>query len=250
MKKLNSTGIYSNVFIRLNHPLTAELVSNLGFDMLTFDMQHGAIEYHNVAAMLPVLNKDLFTMARLPANDPALIMKLLDLGVQGLICPQVNSAEEATAFVQACYYPPQGNRSFGPLRAALKYENYSDKAANLVFPIVLIETKEGLANLHQICATPGLKGVYVGPYDLSLSLGLNSIADFNDPTLWNHIREIASVTRKHNLPCGIQTYQLEWVKPLHSLGYNIFGLMDEFQVMRSSLEKRGKEIKKEISKLI
>lgn len=139
-----------NAFLRLNHPWTAEMVSRMPFDAITFDMQHSMIEYADVLQMIGTFPSDVFPMARLSQNDAGLSMKLLDAGVHGMICPQIKDAADTSAFVSPCYYPPIGERSFGPMRSSVTVDDYVSKSSELVTPFALIETKEAIQNLEAI----------------------------------------------------------------------------------------------------
>src|SRR5207247_943507 len=121
-------------------------------------------------------------VVRVPCNDPATIMKALDLGAYGIIVPLINTADDAAKAVAACRYPPVGMRSSGPVRA-VHYggSDYLAKANDEIVVMAMIETKEGLANLDAICATKGLDAVYIGPADLSFALGLPPGPDKTDP---------------------------------------------------------------------
>src|SRR6266851_3964606 len=125
---------------------------------------------------------DTVPVVRVPWNDPATIMKALDLGAYGIIVPLINTAEDAAKAVAACRYPPVGMRSSGPVRA-VHYggSDYIAKANDEIVVMAMIETKEGLANLDAICATPGLDAVYIGPSDLSFALGMAPRGDNPDP---------------------------------------------------------------------
>lgn len=231
-----------NAFLRLNHPWTAEMVGRLPFDAITFDMQHGMIEYADVLSMIGSFPTHIYPMARLPQNDAGLSMKLLDAGVHGLICPQVKSGADTLSFVRHCYYPPIGERSFGPMRSSVIVEDYQAKAAQIVTPFALIETKEAIDQLETIAATPHLKGLYVGPYDLSLSLGLNGMADFDNPDLMKVVRQIAQIALRDRLLLAIQVYDLSKVPMLYDLGYQIFGVFDDQLLFQQSLQRRFDKI--------
>src|SRR6185295_16395860 len=125
---------------------------------------------------------DTVPVVRVAWNEPAAIMKALDLGAYAIIVPLVNNAEEAAQAVAACRYPPVGMRSSGPVRA-LHYggADYVANANDEIVVMAMIETKEGLANLDAICATPGLDAVYIGPSDLSFALDLVPRGDNPDP---------------------------------------------------------------------
>ena len=173
-----------------SHGFTAEVMARQGFDALVVDMQHGTTELSNVLPMLQAISQtDTVPVVRVPWNDPAIIMKALDLGAYAIIVPLVNTAEDAAKAVAACRYPPVGMRSSGPVRAV--HYGGADYLANANDEIVLmamIETKEGLANLDAICATPGLDAVYIGPSDLSYALGLDPRGDNPDPVAPGDLR--------------------------------------------------------------
>ena len=170
--RIAAKGHVLNMYVTIPSGFVGEIIAGAGFDAVTLDMQHGLIGYD---AALPILTalatQDVVPMVRTPALDPALIMKLLDAGVLGITCATVESAAEATALVRSCRYPPHGERSFGPARAALLHENYTHRADDLITIFAMIESAKGLENLDEILAAPGLDGIYIGPYDLAMSLG-------------------------------------------------------------------------------
>src|SRR5881397_2418321 len=150
---------------------SAELMAQAGFDWLCVDMQHGVIDY-----------QEAVTIVRVPWNEPGSIMKALDAGAYGVIVPIVNTAEEAKAAVSACRYPPRGIRSHGPIRAVLYGgRDYITRADEEVLCIVQVETEESVRNLDKILAVPGVDAAYIGPADLSLSLGLTAASDHDEP---------------------------------------------------------------------
>ena len=155
-------------WLSVSHGFTAEVMARQGFDTLCVDMQHGTTDMNDVWPMLQAISQtDTVPVVRVPWNDPATIMKALDLGAYGIIVPLINTAEDAAKAVAACRYPPVGMRSSGPVRA-VHYggADYVAKANDEIVIMAMIETKEGLANLDAICATPGLDAVYIGPSDL------------------------------------------------------------------------------------
>jgi 4-hydroxy-2-oxoheptanedioate aldolase len=188
---------------------TAELLAHCGYDAITFDMQHGLIGYETALAMLQAsASSDAVPLARVPWNDPAMIMRLLDAGAQGIICPMINTRREAEAFVGACRFPPQGYRSCGPIRAELYTEgDYVASANENILTLAMIETVQALDNLDEIMSTPGLDGVYVGPVDLSLSMGLPKRGDLDDPEMQKALQKILDAAHRHQRFAGIPAYQ-------------------------------------------
>ena len=155
--------------------VAAEIMSRLGFDWLTIDLQHGLIGYSDAVRMLQAMSaSDTVPLARVPWNEPGIIGKVLDAGAQGVVIPMVNTRTEAEAAVAACRYRPEGRRSFGPMRAALVHgSGYYDAANREICCMPMIETEEAVSNLDEILTVGGIDAVFVGPADLSVSLGLD-----------------------------------------------------------------------------
>ncbi|MGL4279835.1 MAG: HpcH/HpaI aldolase family protein, partial [Albidovulum sp.] len=160
-----------NGWLSIGNAFTAEIMAAQGYDSLTVDIQHGALDYTALLPMLQAMKgSGVVPMARVPWREPGIIMKALDAGAMGIICPMVNSAAEAAEFVSYTRYPPLGQRSYGPTRAAVAYGGYGMGANDQVLAFAMIETKAGIDNLEEIAATPGLDGIYVGPADLALGM--------------------------------------------------------------------------------
>ena len=162
-----------NAWCAIPSPFAAEVMANLGWDSVTVDMQHGVNDYQSAVGMFQAISTTRAApMARVPWNDPAIVMKMLDAGAYGLICPLVNSAEEAERFAKACRYPPRGYRSSGPIRALIYGgADYFEHADDTIVAFAMIETVDALDNLDAILAVDEIDAVYIGPSDLSLSLG-------------------------------------------------------------------------------
>jgi 4-hydroxy-2-oxoheptanedioate aldolase len=152
---------------------SAESAARVGFDYVCIDNQHGAVEYQVTAAMVQaILLGGSRPIVRVPWNEPGIIGKMLDAGAEAVVVPMVNSVEEAESVVRAGRYPPLGARSFGPVLAGMRDRDYSSVANDTVAIIPMIETAQALRNIDDILAVPGVDAIYVGPADLSLSLGL------------------------------------------------------------------------------
>ena len=167
----------------------AEVQSYCGYDAVTVDLQHGMFGLDRAVTLLQAVSAGPATpLARCPSHDPATIGKLLDAGAYGIICPAIDDAAQAAAFVRACRYPPAGTRSFGPSRGLLYGgPDYLAHADETILTLAMVESVESLANLEAILETPGLDGVYVGPNDLALSLGEAPVRPsrrLGSPTRW------------------------------------------------------------------
>jgi 4-hydroxy-2-oxoheptanedioate aldolase len=214
LAKWRAGGQTIGAWLSLANTHVAEMFTHAGFDWLVVDLQHGLLDYGDLRHMLPAISTtDTTPIVRVAANDPAQIMKVLDAGAMGVIAPMVNSRAEAEAAVAACLYPPAGGRSFGPLRAALYGgANYAAEANDQIACIAMIETAEGLENLEAIVATPGLAGIYIGPADLALALGLPAVGDTDHPAHLAAVRRIRDACQAARLPVGIHTSGLDYTR--------------------------------------
>ena len=204
-----------NGWCSIGSPFAAEIMASQGFDSVTVDMQHGALDYSNLLPMFQAMRASGATlMARVPWLEPGIIMKALDAGAYGIICPMVNTAEEAARFVSYLRYPPLGQRSFGPTRVSFAAgPNYAAEANGNILAFAMIETAGGMANLDAIAATPGLDGLYVGPADLTLSLTQGRLPpgfDREEPEMIAALQRIVAACQKNDiraaLHCGTPDY--------------------------------------------
>ena len=153
--------------------ITAEMAARVGYDYVCIDNQHGVNDYQQTVSMAQAILLGGGTpIARVPWNEPGIIGKMLDAGIEGIIVPMVNSVAEAQAVVRAGRYAPNGARSFGPVVAGMRRPNHYDWSTDGIALIPMIETVEAIANLDDILAVPGIDAIYVGPADLSITLGL------------------------------------------------------------------------------
>lgn len=186
-----------NGWLTLDSAAVAELMAHQPWDALTIDMQHGLADFDRAVQMLRSISTTAVTpIVRVPWLDTGFIGRVLDAGAYGVICPMVNTAEQCQAFVHACRYAPAGGRSFGPTRAPLYAgADYWTQANEQVLAIAMVETRQALDNLDAILAVPGLSGVYIGPADLSLSLGFDPIREQGHPEMlatYERIRSAAA----------------------------------------------------------
>ena len=204
-----------NGWLSIGNPFTAEIMAAQGYDSISIDVQHGALDYSNVLPMFQAMRASgVVPMARVPWLEPGIIMKVLDAGAYGVICPMVNTPEQAAEFVGYLRYPPVGQRSFGPTRANFSAgANYAAEANGEILAFAMIETAQALANLDAIAATPGLDGIYVGPADLTLSLAEGRLApafDREEPEMIAALQKIVAACKtagiRAALHCGTPDY--------------------------------------------
>jgi 4-hydroxy-2-oxoheptanedioate aldolase len=224
LKRLwEANKIALNAWLTIPSAWTAEVMAQIGYDCLTIDLQHGLIDYQTALGMLQAISTTpVVPLVRSPWNEPSIIMRLLDAGAYGVICPMVNSRAEAEAFVQACRYPPAGVRSYGPSRATVYAgSDYFSSANETVLTLAMIETAEALERVEDIAATPGLDGFYVGPVDLSISLGLSEKGDFGHPRFKAALDKILKAAKANKLVTGIHTLSPDNVAGLVQLGFEL-----------------------------
>jgi 4-hydroxy-2-oxoheptanedioate aldolase len=210
-----------NAWVVGEGPSTGETLARAGFDTVTLDLQHGTATIDAAAETFRAIElAGAVPFARAPWNDPAVLMRILDLGARGVICPMVGSADEAEAFVRACRFPPRGIRSYGPVRGALgagvEHVRRSDESVLL---FAMIETAEGFAALEGIAATPGLDGLFVGPADLSLGLGFETFADLADARTLEAVDAVVAAAHRHDIVPGIYVSSPERGAEMASRGF-------------------------------
>ena len=213
-----------NGWLQIPSTVSAEVMSNEGWDSLTVDMQHGLIDYSSALPMLQAISTtDVVPLARVNWNEPGQIMKILDAGCYGIICPMVSNKKEAENFVQACMYPPQGYRSFGPVRGFLYGgSDYPKYANDEILKFAMIETKESLGKLDEIMSTPGLSGIYIGPADLSIALGEEPGFDKPEETkAYYEICRILETAKKHSIFAAIHNGTPEYALKMIEKGFNL-----------------------------
>jgi len=218
-----------NGWLSIPSSFSAEVMAHQGFDSLVVDMQHGVVDYQVAVTMLQAVSTtSVIPLARVPWNDPGPIMKILDAGAYGIICPMINTAEQAEALVTACRYPPRGHRSWGPVRASIYAgADYGDHANNEIVVMPMIETGEALKNLDEILSVPGIDAVYVGPSDLSLALGCRPRLDQTDAAVVDAQRQILEACRRHRVVAGIHNATAAYALKMVAAGYQFVTLASD-----------------------
>jgi 4-hydroxy-2-oxoheptanedioate aldolase len=216
---------------------STEIYAAQGWDYVTLDMQHGALDLNDVVPMLQAIGAggDATPMVRVPWNDPASIMRVLDAGAYGIVCPMINTKAEAEALVRAGRYPPLGERSFGPFRAS-QYggPDYWQHANDEVMLLAMIETRQAVSNLPEILSVKGLDGVYIGPSDLSLSMGKTPSLDPGDETVLEAMGIILEETRKRGLVAGVHTDGPKTAHKRFGEGFQFCTLLNDVRLLATA----------------
>jgi 4-hydroxy-2-oxoheptanedioate aldolase len=194
-----------NGWLAVPNSFSAEVMAHQGWDSLTIDLQHGVIDYAAMVTMLQAISTTpTVPVVRVPWLEPGILMKALDAGAYAVICPMVNTREDAQKLVAWTHYAPRGTRSFGPVRASLYGgPDYPQQADDTIVAFAMIETAQALDNLDAILSVEGLDAIYIGPSDLSLALGCKPDFDHPEPKAAQAIEHILDRAQAHGVVAGI-----------------------------------------------
>jgi 4-hydroxy-2-oxoheptanedioate aldolase len=223
-----------NGWLAIPSTFSAEVMAQGGWDTLTVDMQHGVQDYQScIACFQGMQAHPPVPMVRVPWNEPGIIGKVLDAGAMGVIAPMVNTPKEAADMVSFCRYPPQGTRSFGPIRAGIYGEGgtYFQTANADIAVIPMIETKTALDNLEAILDVPGIDAVYVGPSDLGLSLGLAPKLDREEPEVLRIYERIIEQTGRRGIAAGLHNGSAAYAKRMIGMGFKLVTIANDSGLM-------------------
>jgi 4-hydroxy-2-oxoheptanedioate aldolase len=225
-----------NGWLSISSPFSAEIMAAQGYDSLTVDIQHGIIDYAGAVTMLQAMRASGVTpLARVPWLDPGAIMKVMDAGAYGVICPMVNSREQAERLVSYMRYPPGGTRSFGPTRANFSAgAGYASEANDEILCLAMIETAEAMDNLQDITTTPGLDGVYIGPADLTLGVTNGRLGpgfDREEPEMVSAIQTILSAAKGSGISAGLHCGTPEYAAKAIGWGFDLVTIANDVRLL-------------------
>jgi 4-hydroxy-2-oxoheptanedioate aldolase len=214
----------------------AEILAGAGVDYVCVDQQHGVIDYDSMVPMFQAIRAEgPAPITRVLSNDAFLIMKALDAGAWGVIVPLVNNAEDAARAVAACRYPPEGMRSYGPVRAAgVIGSRDPEELGGEVLCLVMVETREALERVEEIAATPGLDGIYIGPSDLALSLGLPPTLEVTEGEHVRAVERIREACHRGGIAAGIHAPSGEWARRHAEDGFDMVTVATDAALLRAA----------------
>jgi len=237
-----------NGWLSIASPFVAEIMAGQGYDTLTIDLQHGFVGYEAAGAMLQAMRASVTPMVRVPWLDPADIMKALDAGALGVICPMIDNRDQAARLVSAMRYPPNGLRSFGPTRANIAYgAHYGSSADEAVMAFAMIETAEGFANVDSIAATPGLDGLYIGPADLTLGLTGRKYPtgfDREEPEMVDAIKHVLAAAKKAGIRAGLHCGAPDYAAKAVGWGFDLVTLASDVRLLQGAAQKNVADVRK------
>jgi len=232
----------NNFWLCLPSALGAEIAAHQGWDSIIIDMQHGQVGYEAMCAMLlAVSTTGTVPLVRIPWHEPGDVMRALDAGAYGELCPSVETVEECRRFVGACRYAPLGYRSVGPRRAMLYAgADYVAHANETLLAIAQVETKAGLENVDAIAAVEGLDMLYIGPSDLGLSLGRAVKADQTDPVVMEAIKTILAAAKRAQIRAGIFCKSVAYARSMAALGFDFVTVESDEVLLMQGAERLAK----------
>lgn len=229
----------------VDDPGVVQILGHAGFDFVTIDLQHGFATFGSLNGLIDALDKTGSpAMVRVPWNTPDYIMRALDLGGEGIIVPMVSTAEEAKAAADACRYAPVGSRSWGPIWSVVRDRMIDpDEGDARAICLVMIETAEGLANLDAILAVDGVDGIYIGPNDLALSLGLGRVSYTVSEKLHDTLKDILARARKAGKLAGIDCINPEQAHHWRDNGASFTVCAQDANMLRVAAQGMAKALK-------
>ncbi|MES2840952.1 MAG: aldolase/citrate lyase family protein [Pseudomonadota bacterium] len=232
-------GAVVNGWLAIPNSFSAETMAHQGWDSLTIDLQHGVVDYQAMVTMLQAISTtETVPVVRVPWLEPGILMKTLDAGAYGVICPMVNTREDAQKLVAWTHYAPRGTRSFGPVRALLySGADYPQHANDTIVTFAMIETAQALDNLEDILSVPGLDAIYIGPSDLSLALGCKPTFDDLDPKAAEAVEHILSRAKAHGLVAGIHNGSPEAALKRVAMGFQFVTVSSDARLMAAGAQQ-------------
>jgi 4-hydroxy-2-oxoheptanedioate aldolase len=228
-----------NGWLAIPNGFSAESMAHQGWDALTIDLQHGLIDYQAMVQMLQAISTtDTVPVVRVPWLEPGILMKTLDAGAYGVICPMVNTREDAQKLVAWTHYQPRGTRSFGPVRALLYGgADYPQHANDTIVAFAMIETAQALDNLDAILSVEGLDAIYIGPSDLSLALGCKPTFDDVDPPVAQAIDHILERAKAHGVVAAVHNGTPEAALARVAKGFQFVTVSSDARLMAAGAQQ-------------
>jgi len=219
-------------WVQIGHPEIAEIMAEIGFDWIVFDMEHAPLSFETTQNLIQAIKcTESIPLVRVAWNDPVLVKCALDIGAYGVIIPWVTNKDEALKAVRSCKYPLKGIRGFGPRRASkygIKLNEYIATADQEIMTVIQIETIEAFYNIKEILSINGIDAFFIGPNDLAASMGL--IGQPNHPKVQEIIQKILNEGKKAGVPAGIAAFTPEAAIEYAKKGFQFIQLMTDTDI--------------------
>lgn len=241
-RRLEADEQVYGTWMTLEAPIVPEMLSTMGFDYFVFDTEHSPLDVLTVQGLIQAMRQDSNTtpIVRVKWNDLVAIKRALDIGAYGVLVPWVNSKEEAEIAVEATRYGPEGLRGCGPRRAAMFDPEYLETANDELLVICQIETRKAVENIEDICSVEGVDVTYIGPADLSASLG--HLGDMSHPEVQEAIDRVYDATKEAGLAAGIHMGSGKTIEDRMERGYNFITIGNDLIYLRSGVEEQMRRL--------
>lgn len=229
-------------FCSIPSPMVTQSIAAAGADAVVLDFEHGAIDFASAHAMIAATaGTSCAPLVRVSENDPVQVKRALDMGAEGIVFPMIRNADDARRAVASVRYPPVGTRGFGPFMAQNRWQkslpDYRDMADGNIVSILLVETKDGVENINEICAVPGVDMIIPARFDLSTDLGVSG--QFDHPKLIAAIARIEKVANKSGIPLGNVTLSKEYADEILAKNYKMICGYDLVWLGEKAAEMQG-----------
>lgn len=231
---IRQQGYVLNSYCQMPGTFAAEVYAGQGWDAVMLDMQHGLIGYESAVAIFQsICSTGVAPLVRVAADDPGLVMKMLDAGAAGIVCAMINTGEDAKRLVECCRYPPVGARSLGPARASAVYgEEYVQKVAQDIMVLAMVETEQAVGNVDDILCVEGIDGIYIGPGDLAVSMGCRPDLLNPDPKVSRAVKKVLGACKAHGAIVGMIAPDAEHAWRLVQQGFTFVTLASDLTAIR------------------
>ena len=251
-EKIQNGDTLIGTFLSLGNSVVTEMIGQAGFNFVIIDQEHGIGNEQSTLNQLQALEaSETAAIVRIESVERQRANRVLDLGAEGIMFPQVKTFEDAHKATEAMYYPPHGVRGVAKLVRASSYaknfkEYYSRQKQDLI-GIVQVETEEILSNRDEIASLDGTDLLFVGPMDLSMALGC--FGDFKNPRFVEALEATAKAAKKHGKACGMLLPTLDYLKPWHNMGYRFFTGGGDLGFLNVGAQNMVADMKTNIAKL-
>lgn len=246
LKQLWSEGKPAvGLWTMIGNEAVVEVAAKMDLDYILLDCEHGLTSYEAILPQLRAMNGERPTsVVRVPSSEPAIFKRVLDMGAEAVLVPQVRSAEEVVGIVAACRYPPVGDRGVAGGRAAaygLDFKDYLARANEQIAVIVQIETTEAVDNVDAIMAVEGLDAALIGPADLSTVLGCS--LDFEAPKFLAAVEKIQAAARAVGKPMGMFCGSPKETKKRLEQGFQMVNIGTDMTFLVTAMARGIREVR-------
>ena len=246
-KRLQNGETLHGSWLTLGSPITAEIMGLSGLDWVLIDLEHGSgTEREALAQMQSLEHTSAGIFVRVESAEPQRIQRILDMGAEGIMCPKINNATEASKMIDGLHYPPMGHRGVAKMVRATQFgqnfQQYYEKSNENILGIVQIETKEALTHLDEIAAIKGVDVLFIGPADLTMELGI--FGQFNHPLFMDAVQRTIAAANKAGKATGILFFNIDEYNKYYEMGIRLIACGGDAAFVVAGAKKMAEELAK------